>query len=171
MKKYLLVLVCLCFGAAFLVAEPVVDGKVLVGEYAHTLSVLAGQGSLSWSQDAPGGLWVAMTATNKGWAAVGLGAKRMSGATMYLGFVGSDGKAVFSEQTGKGHRHVDAAAASADKSAVVQAGGTTVVEFHLASGKLPFAGKSIPFIAAFGPSADLTSFHEDNADSGTMVLP
>ena len=170
MKKICLALV-LCFAVgAFAMAEPVVDGKVAAGEYAHTQAVLSGNGSLSWSQDAQGGLSVALTVKTKGWAAVGFGAKRMTGSTVYLGFVGADGKAVFSEQTAKGHRHSDATAKACDKSAVARIGNTTVIEFHLAGGKLPFTGQSVPFITAFSASADLVTFHDDY-DTGTITLP
>ena len=171
MKALWLLVVVGFLGAGLAFGDPLIDGKVGVGEYAHTLSVLSGSGVLSWAPDASGGLSVAVSAKTSGWVAVGLGTKRMSGSTIYIGFVGSDGKAVFSEQAGKGHRHVDAAASSVDKSAVARSGASTVVEFHLVAGKLPYTGKSVPFIVAFGSSADLTTFHEDNSDSGTFVLP
>jgi hypothetical protein len=169
--KWICVLGLVALVAVWGFAEPVVDGKVVAGEYAHTQAVLDGSGTLNWSQDAQGGLSVALTAKTKGWAAVGFGAKRMSGSTIYLGFFGSDGKGVFSEQKAKGHGHSASGATATDKSVVTRTAGVTVVEFHLAAGQLPFTGKSVPFIVAFGPSADLVSFHEDNFDTGTLALP
>jgi len=170
MKKFLFLWSFLMLGAAFVSAGPVVDGKVSAGEYAFSKSVLDGAGSLSWFQDDQGGLTVALSLKTKGWAAVGFGAKKMSGASIYLGFVDSAGKAVFAEQIGKGHRHADSGVLTADKSQVARVGGVTVVEFHLPAGKLPFTGKSVPFITAFGDSADLTTFHNDNVDSGMINL-
>ena len=170
MRKGLLLVVLSLAVTAWATAAPVVDGKVSAGEYTNTKAVLSGNGTLNWAQDAQGGLNVALSVKTKGWAAVGFGAQRMAGASIYLGFVGTGGKAVFSEQMGKGHRHTDSSAATADQSQVSRAGTATIVEFHIAADKLPFTGTSVPFIVAFGDTADLTTFHNDNIDSGTLTL-
>jgi hypothetical protein len=94
----------------------------------------------------------------------------MNGAYIYMGYVDA-GKAVFTEQAGKGHSHRDSGKKTADQSAVVTKGGSTVVEFHVPAAALPFTGKSVPFIVAFSDSADLTTFHEGNFGNGTLTLP
>jgi hypothetical protein len=107
MTRILLVYVALVgFGAA-LGADPVVDGKVSPGEYSHSQKLMSGKLVLSWQADADGGLYVAVTAMTKGWVAVGLGSTRMEGSTIYIGSVGNDGTPAFSEDTGKGHGHLE----------------------------------------------------------------
>jgi len=169
MKRILFVSVLAALAAVGAFAQPLVDGKVGSGEYAHSQKVIDGSAVLSWADDGKGGLFVALAAKGKGWAGVGLGSKRMAGAYIYLGFVGADGKAVFSEQDGKGHRHTESAKKTADQSAVVLSGGTTTLEFHIPASQLPFTGKSVPFIVAFSDSADLVTFHGDNYDAGVLV--
>jgi hypothetical protein len=157
--------------AGFAWAEPVVDGKVAAGEYALSKKVIQGKGLLSWASDGKGGLYIAYTAQGKGWAGVGLGAQEMNGAYIYFGFVGADGKVVFSEQMGKAHRHSDSGKKTADHSAVVLAGGATTLEFHVPAASLPFTGKTVNFITAFSDSADMMSFHGGNYDMGSFPLP
>jgi hypothetical protein len=93
----------------------------------------------------------------------------MSGATIFMGYV-ADGKPVFSEQKGKGHSH-NPTSKTWDSEAVTQTDGVTTVEFHLPPRNLPFQGNTTPFIVAYADSADLTTFHDDNHDSGTLTLP
>lgn len=170
MRKLGLIAV-LFVGGTLAFGLPTVDGKVTAGEYSQSKKVIDGKATLNWSPDGKGGVFLALTANGKGWAGLGLGSKMMSGAFIYIGFVGSDGKSVFSEQVGKGHRHSDSGKKTADQSSVTLVGGVTTIEFHLAADKLPFQGKNVPFIAAFSNSADLVTFHEDSYDSGTFTLP
>jgi hypothetical protein len=163
-------LILTAFVAVSVGATPVVDGKIEKGEYASSKSVLDGASTLYYSADGSGGLFVALETKTLGWAGIGLGSKRMDGARIYMGFV-KDNTPVFSEQLGSGHRHGPVKDKSADKSIVAQNGSMNVLEFHLPADKLPFKGKSVNYIAAFAAAADLTSFHEDNFDSGTFTLP
>jgi hypothetical protein len=171
MKKMVLILAALALTTGWAFAEPVVDGKVAAGEYANSKKVIDGKAVLSWAGDGKGGLFVALSTKAKGWLAVGLGAKVMNGATIYFGFVGADGKPVFTEQAGKGHRHTDSGKKTVDASSVTMAAGATILEFHLPADKLPFTGKSVSFITAFSDVADLVTFHEDNYDTGSFPLP
>ena len=152
-------------------ADPVVDGKVSAREYAHTQAVIDGAAVLNWAGDGQGGLYLSLTAKTKGWAAVGLGSQKMAGAYIYIGYVGADGKAVFSEQVAKGHRHTESGKKTADKSVVTLTKGTTVLEFHIPAKDLPFTGKTVPFVTAFSDAADLVTFHNDSIDSGTFTFP
>jgi hypothetical protein len=150
-------------------AAPIVDGTIADGEYANTKTVLDGNGLLAWSNDAAG-LTVALKVKTEGWIGVGFGSDRMAGAFIFMGFVASDGKAVFSEQKGQGHRHNPVDQTVADKSAVTWAKGNTVIEFHIPAAKIPFKLGTVPFITAYSDSADLTTFHGENLDTGSVTI-
>jgi len=167
MKKLILAGLCAALSAAVW-AAPVVDGKISEGEYSNSKKVLSGQGLLVWSKDADG-LTVALKVKTEGWVGVGFGADKMSGAYIFMGYVDGD-KAVFSEEKGKGHRHAPVDKPVADKSAVTWTKGDTVIEFHVPTAKLPFALGTVPFIAAFSDTADLKTFHGDNADMGSLTI-
>jgi len=168
--KYLMGLLLVCGVAGGLTALPVVDGTVKAGEYSHQASVIGNTATVSWSPDGSGGLFLAVSAPTTGWVGLGLGSQVMDGAYIFMGFL-KDGKAVFSEQKGAGHSHRAVADPRADQSAVGQAGGKTMVEFHLTADKLPVKGSSFPFIVAYSGAADLKTFHEDTADGGVITLP
>ncbi|HTH13924.1 MAG TPA: DOMON domain-containing protein [Spirochaetia bacterium] len=170
MKKAILTAVLCAALVGWAVAAPTVDGKVGAGEYPNAQSLIDGKLTLNWAPDGAGGLFVAVSAKGSGWAGVGFGSQRMNGAYIYLGYVDA-GKAVFSEQAGKGHSHRDSGKKTADQSAVSSKAGVTVVEFHVPAAALPFTGKSVPFIVAFSDSPDLTTFHGDNFGTGSLTLP
>jgi len=88
MRQFLLVCTALAGLACALGADPVVDGKVDPGEYAHSQTLMGSKLVLSWQADADGGLFVAARAKTGGWVAVGLGSSRMEGSTIYIGSVG-----------------------------------------------------------------------------------
>ncbi len=168
MKKLMLAALCAALaGGAW--AAPTVDGKISQGEYSNIKKVLDGKGELSWDKN-PDGLTVAIKVKTEGWVGVGFGADRMSGAYIFMGYVDGDGKAVFSEQKGKGHRHSPVDKPVADQSAVTWTKGDAVLEFHIPTAKIPFALGNVPFIAAFSDTADLKTFHGDNADMGTISI-
>ncbi len=100
--------------------------------------------------DAQGGLSVGLSAKTKGWAGLGLVLKRWTGPISTTVLLEPTAMAVFSEQSGKGHRHADSGKVTVDKSVVTQVGDTTVLEFHIPADKLPFSGKTVAFIAASG---------------------
>ena len=150
-------------------AAPTVDGTITDGEYANTKTVLDGNGTLAWNKDADG-LTVALKVKTEGWVGVGFGSDRMTGAFIFMGFVASDGKPVFSEQKGQGHRHMPVDQPVTDKSAVTWVKGDTVIEFHIPTAKIPFALGEVPFIAAYSDSADLKTFHGENTDSGSITI-
>lgn len=171
MKRFLLVLAALAGTALALGADPLVDGKVSPGEYAHAQKLMGGNLVLSWQVDSDGGLFVAASAKTNGWVAVGLGSSRMEGSTIYIGSVGADGTPAFSEDAGKGHGHAPAAKKTADQSAVGRDGEWTTVEVHIPAASLPFTGTTAPFIVADAGSKDLTTWHGlFNHASGTLDL-
>ena len=171
MTKMLWFLLFAVITATWAGALPTVDGVVAPGEYAHNLPLSDGNAVLSWAVDGTGGLYLALTAKGKGWAGIGLGSKKMSGAYIYLGFAGKSGKPVFTEQVSKGHHHSSSDKNTADQSAVGLKDGTTTLEFHIPVANFPFSGKTVSFIAAFSNAEDLTTFHGDNYDSGSFTLP
>ena len=108
-----------------------VDGVVSPGEYSFSqdfdqISVYAKR-----TADA---LYLAAVGDSTGWVALGLGSLKMDGSTIFMGFVGKDGKVQFKPQMGSGHAHKDT---SADVSATIvsysikEAGGKTTLELAL----------------------------------------
>jgi hypothetical protein len=108
-----------------------VDGAVTANEYGFskefdslTLYVNRTKDSLS----------LAIVGDTSGWVSVGLGSLKMDGATIFMGYVGADGKVKFTSQMGAGHRHADAAKSVADtvsSYAIKEANGKTTMELSL----------------------------------------
>jgi hypothetical protein len=172
MKRFLFLIIAFA-GAAFAVSgDPVVDGKIDAGEYAHSRSLLGDKVVLSWQSGSDGGLFVAVSAMTKGWVAVGLGSAKMEGSTIYIGSIGADGNPVFSEDVGKGHGHAPVSRKTADQSAVGREGEWTTVEIHIPAASLPFTDRLTAFIVAYAGSISLTNWHGlFNHASGTLDLP
>jgi hypothetical protein len=108
-----------------------VDGVVHPGQYSFTqsfdeLSLYANRTSDT--------LYLAVVGQTTGWVSVGLGSVRMDGATIFMGFVGSDGKVQFKAQVGAGHSHKDAGSdilATIISYAIKESGGKTTMEIAL----------------------------------------
>jgi len=150
-------------------SNPTVDGKASPGEYGKSISLDYDAITVFYQPDGIGGLTLAVTAATTGWVGIGLGSVVMDGAHIFMGCV-ADGKPVFSEQVGSGHSHQESVMRFADSFAVSQAGGTTTVEFHVPAGKLPVVDRKVSFIVAYSGAADLTTYHDDNHDGGTIDL-
>jgi hypothetical protein len=132
----------------------VVDGVVNAGEYSFTKAY--GPLTLSASRT-DGTLFLALTGTTSGWVALGLGSQKMNGATIFMGFVGDDGKVQFKPQYGSGHSHKDAAAAIISY-AIKEAGGTTTIEIAL-DAKEYLKGNALDLIMAMGADKSFVSYH------------
>jgi hypothetical protein len=148
---------------------PTVDGSVTPGEYGRSIAALDGAATIYYQNDTRGGLYLAVSAMTAGWVGLGLGSAVMNGAHIFMGYV-KDGKPVFSEQVGEGHSHRQSPSVLADSFAVGHQGGTTTIEFHVPGDRLPVVGTTLSFIVAFSESADLTTYHEDNHEGGTIDL-
>jgi hypothetical protein len=160
MKSFCMVVFLFLTGIFAVSAQPTVDGKISDGEYQSSVSVLGGKVVVSYQSDADGGLFIGVKGKTNGWTAVGLGSQKMDGAIIFIGYVGADGKAVFSEETGKGHGHSKNQTAVSDQSFVAKDGEWTVLEFHIPHSAVPIAAeKGIPFIAAYSDSKDLKAWH------------
>lgn len=169
MVKAGVALMSLALSATIAWSLPIVDGQVTNDEYAKSTEVLDGSATLYYQADGDGGLYLAVVAATEGWVGLGLGSGVMSGAHIYMGYV-KDGAPVFSEQVGDGHSHGESAKESYDSSAVGQEGGMTTIEFHLPAGELPVADSKLDFVVAFSGSQDLTTYHEDNREGGSIDL-
>jgi hypothetical protein len=141
-------------------AKPTVDGVVKAGEYAFSQQFDANTVYASRTSDT---LYLAVVGSTKGWVALGLGSLKMNGSSIFMGFVGADGKVQFKPQTGTGHRHVNA-----DKSAddtivsyqIKEADGKTTLELALKSAEYIKSGQSaLDLIFAVGEDKSFTPYH------------
>jgi hypothetical protein len=169
MKTGVMMLSLLLLTAGSACALPTVDGRVTDGEYSRSIPLMYGDVTVYYQADERGGLYLAVTAPTTGWVGIGLGSAVMDGARIFMGSI-KDGTPVFSEQVGEGHSHRPAPDRAADRYALVQEGGKTTLELHVPFEKVPFFEKKVSVIAAFSGSADLTTFHDDNHDGGTIDL-
>ena len=83
-----------------------VDGVSAASEYTATAEI--GKTKLSLARDKDN-LYVSITGETTGWISVGFGSLKMDGALMFIGFVGSDGKAQGKLQKGTRNTHTDVA--------------------------------------------------------------
>jgi hypothetical protein len=140
--------------------KTVVDGAVAAGEYSF--SQVFGPLTLSVNRSADT-LYLAVVGSTSGWVAVGLGSVKMNGSTIFMGFVGPDGKAQFKAQAGTGHRHINADK-SVDDSIVSyqlkEAGGKTTLEIAVKSAAYIKSGQSaLDLIFAQGDDKSFTPYH------------
>jgi hypothetical protein len=139
-------------------AVSAVDGVVTPGEYALTQDFPPFKVSVSRTKDT---IRLAVSTKTTGWVAIGPQSQVMDGAKIFMGAV-RNGQAVYTEQTGQGHRHSDTAAGAqlATKHAVAENAGTTTLELELPAAKVagPDA-KSIPVILAYSTSDSFTEYH------------
>jgi hypothetical protein len=111
--------------------KTVVDGVVNPTEYSFSQDF--GELSLYANRTADA-LYLGVVGNTTGWVSVGLGSLKMDGATMFMGFVGSDGKVQLKPQAGSGHSHKEAGgdvAASIISYAMKESGGKTTLEIAL----------------------------------------
>ncbi len=122
--------------------KTVVDGVVNPGEYSFTQNFDELSLFVNRTADA---LYLAVVGNTTGWVSVGLGSMKMDGATIFMGFVGSDGKVQFKPQVGSGHSHKDAGSDVSDtiiSSALKTSGGKTTMEIALRPAAYIKAGKT-----------------------------
>jgi hypothetical protein len=111
--------------------KTVVDGVVNPAEYSFSQDF----GELSlYANRTSDALYLGLVGNTTGWVSVGLGSLKMDGSTIFIGFVGADGKVQFKPQAGTGHSHKDPGAevaASITSYAMKEAGGKTTLEIAL----------------------------------------
>jgi hypothetical protein len=111
--------------------KTIVDGVVNPAEYSFTQDF--GELALSVNRTADA-LYIAAVGKTTGWVALGLGSMKMDGSTIFMGFVGKDGKVQFKAQAGSGHSHKDAGddvAGTIISSQMKESGDTTTLEVSL----------------------------------------
>lgn len=146
-------------------AAPRADGVAAPGEYAYEASYAGMRLGAALSPDGKT-LYLALSAPTKGWVAIGLGSLKMDGAHMVLGYE-APGKAVVSEEKGKGHSHSPTEDKRLLTSAVKEGAGSTVLEIGLPLAGLESQGK-IKLLIAYGARDDLRSPH---SKYGSFELP
>ena len=95
--------------------------------------------------------------------AIGLGSRKMDGAAIFMGYIGSDGKPQFTVQLGKGKRHSDAPAdmaATVKSSVVKQDNGKTTLEIAVSAASYIKAGQDkLDVIFAMADDRNFTQYH------------
>jgi hypothetical protein len=140
--------------------KPVIDGTVKADEYSFTKQFDSLTLYANRTKDA---LSLAIVGDTTGWVSVGLGSLKMDGATIFMGFMGTDGKAQFKTQTGAGHAHKDAPKSVADSVsayAVKEANGKTTLEISVAPAAYIKSGQSsLDIIYAVGEDKSFVPRH------------
>jgi hypothetical protein len=111
--------------------KTVVDGVVNPAEYSFTQNF--GDLSLYVNRTADA-LYLGVVGNTTGWVSVGLGSLKMDGATIFIGYVGADGKVQFKPQAGSGHAHKDVGgdiSGTIISFAMKESGQTTTLELAL----------------------------------------
>jgi hypothetical protein len=119
-----------------------VDGVVNPDEYSFSENF--GDLSLYVNRTADA-LYLGAVGNTTGWVSVGLGSLKMDGATIFIGYVGSDGKVKFKPQAGSGHSHKDVGddvSGTIISYAMKESGDTTTLEIALRPAAYIKAGQS-----------------------------
>ena len=108
-----------------------IDGAVNASEYSFTKQIESMTLYANRTKDL---LSLAILGDTTGWVSVGLGSLKMEGSTIFMGFVGNDGKVQFKTQAGTGHRHTEAPKSAVDSVtayAIKVVDGKTMMEVSL----------------------------------------
>jgi hypothetical protein len=139
--------------------KTVVDGAIKADEYSFTKDF----GSLAlFANRTADTLYLAVDGKTSGWVAVGLSSLKMNGATIFMGFVGGDGKVQFKPQTGSGHSHSGGADVGTTivSYAIKEANGRTTLELALkADAYLSKGQATLDLIFAVGPEKSFSPRH------------
>lgn len=137
-----------------------VDGVFADREYSLVSEAAGMKIGLTWTADE---LYVGVSAPTAGWVAVGLGAAKMDGAVMYIGYVSGD-ETQMKVQKGSGHRHADLETNAPARYVMKETGGQTVLELALKpTGLIARGQKSLDIILAMGGADSFASFHKARA--------
>lgn len=153
-------------GGAAAQTSPSVDGRIEPGEYPFETS--AGPLTLYAAVEA-GTIHLAVVGRTSGWVAVGVGSRRMEGATIFMGYV-AGGREAFTFQQGRGHSHRSAGRAEPPH-AVAEHDGTTTLEVALErSAYLGAGASSLDAIYAMGDTDSFVLYHAARAQA-TIPVP
>lgn len=155
-------------GLAVSTNKVVADGVVKANEYGFSKELDSLTLYVNRSKDT---LSLAIVGETTGWVAVGLGSQKMEGATIFMGFVGADGKVQFKSQIGTGHSHTDAAKSVEDtvsSYAIKEANGKTTMELSLkAAAYIKDGQAALDLIYAVGEDK---SFRPRHSSRGALSL-
>jgi hypothetical protein len=142
---------------------PLPDGVVKAKEYQFN-SLVSGM-TLGATLGTDGMLYLSIQAATSGWVALGVGGLKMDGSRLFIAY-DAGGKQVFTEQTGAGHSHGDAADSIVKKYVVKQSGGTTTLELVVPA-SAAVAGGKLDLLYSY---ADTTSFAARHKARGSMEI-
>jgi hypothetical protein len=142
---------------------PSIDGTVASGEYQYATTV-SGM-SLGATLGSDGKLYLSISAKTSGWVALGVGGLRMDGSRLFLAY-DEGGKRDFTEQTGAGHSHSDAATKVVEKWAVKSENGMTTLELVLPA-KAAVADGKLGLLFSYSSTTSYSARHQAR---GSMSL-
>jgi hypothetical protein len=146
---------------------PVVDGVSEPGEYATTVN--KGGMSVSFTLT-PDKIYAACVSPADGWVSIGLGSTRMSGATMFIGYVDDSGKPAFAVKKWAWFALRDNNGVSPISWAVATSGGKTTLEIALNRNDFIPSGQGLlKYISAYANRKDFKTKHV-SFGSGTLPI-
>jgi hypothetical protein len=134
---------------------PTIDGVFTASEYSTVAELDKMTLRLSRTADT---LYAAVSGQTTGWVAVGFGSPKMDGSLIFIGFVGSDGKAMMKIQKGSGHSHADVQSDALIQFAAKEDKGVTTLELALKASSIIAKGATdLPVIYATGRADSFSS--------------
>ncbi len=132
-------------------SAPKTDGIVEPSEYDQTYS---DNGVVISSRVTSDRIYMAITAPGDGWVALGLGTSVMNGATIFMGYVDTNGKPEITVQKGRFHTHSDYSGETPMAQAVGESNGKTTLEIAVNRADfLDAAQTTLNYIFAYNKSA------------------
>jgi hypothetical protein len=141
------------------VSIPLTDGTITEGEY----TILQVKNEIfvgAWLSADKTRLNLSVSAATSGWIAIGVGASKMDGAFMILGYVAS-GKPFITYEQGAGHAH-STIAATGVTAEISESDGKTVLEVSMPAASY-VSNNTLQVITAFGTKDDAKSRHSKRA--------
>jgi hypothetical protein len=142
---------------------PSPDGTVASGDYQYATTVSGMVLGATLGTD--GKLYLSISAKTSGWVALGIGGLKMDGSRLFLAY-DADGKRDFTEQTGAGHSHSDAATNVVEKWAVKAENGMTTLELVLPA-KAAVADGKLDLLFSYSSATSYSARHKAR---GSMSL-
>lgn len=167
-ETLLLILLMGCVPLFALSAAPKVDGVIGASEYAQTQT---DNGVVIESTFTPDRIYLAVSAPGDGWVAIGLGTSVMNGATIFMGYIDSNGSPQFTVQKGRFHTHSDFSGETPIGHAVAEADGTTTLELEVNRADfVPSGTRTLDIIYAYNRSAKDFRTRHSFRNAGTLTV-
>ncbi len=144
-----------------------VDGTIHKSEYSYTRTFKEATLYLNRNR---GDIYIGVSVKTDGWIGVGFNSDVMNNAHIFIGYVDS-GNPIFREQTGSGHKHVDADVPFVRTYTIIESRGSTVLEFALNEKNVIKKGqKNLEMILAYGEKDSLSSYHGKTREGFSVPL-